>query len=207
MTEATELRRYLRSQMEFGNEGMCQRLVGGARNYSPFGLLAIMKELLMEIVSPEILEQSVQLLGDPNLTQEQAADELITQGTDDLIASRLVAFIPEAFGIALISHMKVKTGFPSSFIVRDKMGKVESVLFSSEPVFVMALNRAQSMYHEGPRSVFVAISSRSSILKLINDALNRGATFDGSKIAIAFGIPAEIYTKQKTSVWRRIFGS
>jgi len=161
----------------------------------------------MNGVSPELLEQAIQLLGEPNLTQEQAADDLVARGTDDRTASRLVSFIPEAFGIALASHIEGNPGFPSTFLARDKRGGSASVPFSSEPIFVQALLRAQTMFHEGPQNVFSAISSRSSIFKLIDHALNNELKMDGSKIAIAVGIPAEFYAKPKVSFWRKIFGS
>jgi hypothetical protein len=160
----------------------------------------------METIPSEILEQAVQLLGNSDLSQEQAGDDLVTLGVDDMIASRLSAFIPEAFGAVLVSHMEGNLKFPSTFLARDRKGTSEAVLFASEPIFMLALNRAQTMYHEGPPNVFKAIALRSSAVKLINEALSKGMKFDSSTIAIAFGIPAEIYQKPKMSLWRRIFG-
>jgi len=147
----------------------------------------------MEAISNEIFEQAVALLGNPDLSQEQAADELVAHGTNDLVASRLVTFIPEAFGIFLARQMEEEPSLPHSFGVRDKSGKSKLVPFDSEPIFVLAMHHAQTMYHQGTGDVLAAISLRGSIMKSINNAVESGLKLNTLQMVIAFGIPAEVY--------------
>jgi len=164
------------------------------------------KEVEMETVSNETLQQAIRLLGNPNTTQDQAIAEICSSGTSHLTALRLSLFLPEAFGFVLASHMKEKIAPISTFSVQNKDGKWVNVEYASEPIFGLAMSAAQAMFHSGPRNTYEAIASRSSVMSVISDALNKGASIQGATMAIACnGIPAEIYPKVKRTLFDKFF--
>ncbi len=160
----------------------------------------------VETVPDEILGQAINLLGKGELTQEHIEAALEATGIEAQTAHRLALFTPEAFGFILAGHLKEKIAPASTFSVQKQDGKWSQVPFSAEPIFVAAVKAAQAMYHSGPRESFKAIASRSSVMNVINDALNRGASIEGAAMAIAFnGIPAEIYPEAKRTLFEKFF--
>jgi len=163
----------------------------------------------MESVSRKVLEQAIELLGKPELTQHDVEARLRASGVKEIVAQRLASFIPEAFGMVAAAEMKRKPAFQATFRACDEKGKPEDIPFSSEPIFGLAMSRAKAMYKEGSREVFDAVAKRSSVMEVITDANEKKSFYEGAVIAIETGVPAEAYREEKVEkaevpIWKRV---
>jgi hypothetical protein len=71
----------------------------------------------------------------------------------------------------------------------------------SEPIHASAMRTALEMLHSGPRESFERIMRRSSILAVVNKALNAGESINGMTLSgpAFIGIPAEVYIRPQQS--------
>jgi hypothetical protein len=154
----------------------------------------------MEIVTPAILSQAIEIIGEIGISNEDIEARVSRLVSDAMTARRLIDFIPEAFGMVLLSHVgNGKVVMPTGFQARNKDEKWKSFPFSSEPIFVAAFTAAQTMFQNGPRVAFEAIANRSSTVQALNNALHQGANLDGATFSgpALIGIPAEVYPPVK----------
>jgi len=164
----------------------------------------------MESVSNKVLDQAVELLGNSGLSHEEVEAKLRESGVKEIEAQRLASFIPEAFGMVAARHMKRKATFLTTFSAHNEKGEPVEIPFSAEPIFAQATKKAAVMYAEGAGPVFEAVSKRSSVTEVIEDALATKTFYDGVVVAIETGVAAEVYreeTKMETSSvpsWKRI---
>jgi hypothetical protein len=95
---------------------------------------------------------------------------------------------------------------PQTFSAMSAQGQWESFPFTCEPIFVAALEIAQSTYHRGPREVFRNIAFRSSTVNAVNNLLNAGGSIEGAALSgpALIGIPAEAYPAQPQPWWRKL---
>ena len=70
--------------------------------------------------------------------------------------------------------------FPETFSAQDADGNWRSIAFQKEPIFVAGLIAAQAMFHNGPRLNFMTVTNRSSLLAVVNNALNESGSTDES---------------------------
>ncbi len=151
----------------------------------------------MESVSNKVLDQAVHLLGKPELSHEEVEAKLRDFGVKEIVAQRLASFIPEAFGMVAARHLKRKPTFLTTFSATNEKGESEEIPFSAEPIFAQATKRAAVMYAEGAGPVFEAISKRSSVTEVIQDAVNTKTFYEGAVVAIETGVAAEVYREDK----------
>jgi hypothetical protein len=147
----------------------------------------------MQIVALETITKVAELAASGLTPEEYEAAALQAVGEPDL-ARRVVDWLPEAFGVVLVSHMATVT-LPTTFLARDSSGSWVEIPFSKDPIFGEVLKLALSMYHHGPREVFSALALRSSTVDAVNKALNSGASIDGAVLSPPTmpGIAAETY--------------
>lgn len=158
----------------------------------------------MNIIDDEQVEKVAALLGASDITSEEIESSVAAQVNDLVTTRRLIDWIPEAFGIVLVSHMG-KLTLPTTFRAKNSHDQWIELPFSSEPIFASSLRLAQEMYHNGPREAFKNIASRSAMVAVINNALNAGGSIDGASLSgpAMLGIPAEFYLPKKMSFWSR----
>jgi hypothetical protein len=161
----------------------------------------------MTPIPEETVRAAIFIIGTPEIEDEQIEKDVHALVDDDMAARRLIDWIPEAFGMVLVSHLSNKIVLPKTFSARSTNGKWFEMPFEVEPIFVVTLKMAQTIYHEGPRDVFRNVSRRSSMTNTVNNALNSGASLDGGCLSgpALIGIPADVYPLPPISFWRRLF--
>ena len=150
----------------------------------------------MERVPEGILEKVVNLMGSASLSEDELRNEAFALLGDQMLARRVLNFVPEAFGAMLIGHIPgMITRLPRTFSVCAADGKWHELPFPEEPVFAQAVQLAKRLAHQGDGEVFETVSKRSSLFSLVNKSLGAGKEpEDIGMPALAFvGIPAEIY--------------
>ena len=159
----------------------------------------------MKPISNEIIASAITLLGADGISNDEIEAQVAALVADPMEARRLIDFIPEAFGRVLVSHLG-KPVLLKTFAARNAQGKWKWLPFTSEPIFVAALEIAEVAYRDSPRERFQNIATRSSIAKTANKALNSGVSIDGAVFSgpALIGIPAEVYP-EPPSFWRRLF--
>ncbi|MHB1059114.1 MAG: hypothetical protein ACYC0F_14645 [Rhodanobacter sp.] len=148
-------------------------------------LKSLSKEALKKIADMMVLEnhsdaETWQLIS--SLTGEQS------------LATRIVEWLPEAFGYVLISRIPGVV-LPTTFNVKDANGAWHELPFTAEPLTREAIELGVEAIDSGSGDVFAKISLRSSIVAAVNSALNAGADISEATISgPAFvNLPAEIY--------------
>ena len=159
----------------------------------------------MQPIAPAMVAETIDIMGAGSFTDGQIEEKVLALAGDAMTARRLIDWIPEAFGIALAPHLG-KVTIAKTFSAKNAQGKWKSIPMTAEPVFVMALEAARKMHHEGPREKFMNVAKRSSIINTINNALNAGVALDGAAMSgpAMMGIPAEVYPA-KEPFWKRMF--
>jgi len=160
----------------------------------------------MLAVSKEQLEKVAGLMGAENADDEQLESLVVTFVGEPMLAKRLISWLPEAFGMVLISHMD-SVILPKTFSAKSERGNWVELDLNAEPIFQPAVQLATHMYHNGPESTFSNIATRSAVVAAVNRALNEvrslhGATLSGPAL---INIPAEIYLSKPSSIWRKLF--
>jgi len=159
-------------------------------------------------VSHDAIHKAIAILGVDGTAESKVEADVASFASDKMVARRLIDWIPEAFGIVLVSHIG-KINLPTTFSARSNDGQWKHFEFKVEPIFVEALHIATDMYHSGDRSAFGNIAKRSSMVDVVNKVLNAGDSIDGGTLSgpALIGIPAEVYEGRSTPIWRRLFRS
>ncbi|MFC2252382.1 hypothetical protein ACETRX_22280 [Labrys portucalensis] len=152
----------------------------------------------MTPVSLDTIYATVDLLGAQEHYPDDGVEERIRHlVNDDLTMHRLADVIPEAFGLVLISHIPAASGvsLPTCFYAQDDQGGWQPFPFNREPIFAVAIEIAQHVFHNGPRHVMKNIADRSGLLATIGNALDQGGSLGGSTLhgPRFFGLPASLY--------------
>jgi hypothetical protein len=160
----------------------------------------------MLAVPVETIRQVIAILGAEGITDGEVEAGVAALVQDKMVARRLIDWIPEAFGLILVSHMG-KFNLPTSFSAKAADGSWVKFGFKTEPIFGEALQLGAEIYHSGHRNLFGNIASRGSMVAVVNNALNAGASLEGSTLSgpALIGIPAETYGNQGQFSWRRLF--
>ena len=115
-------------------------------------------------------------------SEDDIVGALCLSGVTRLVAERLVALVPLAFGRVLISHIE-KLEFPTYAILTARDGSPQSCDLRSDEIFRAALEMATAMYHEGPRRLLQAAATASSEVAAVNQALNAGSRLAGGQFS------------------------
>jgi hypothetical protein len=152
----------------------------------------------------ETIHKAIAILGSEGLSASEVEAGIASFAESQALARRLIDCVPEAFGIVLASHIG-KMNLPSTFSARSKGGQWKSFDFKVEPIFVESLRIATDMYHSGDRSTFGNVAKRSSIIDVVNKALNAGEPIDDATLSgpALIGVPAETY--EAKSLWQKVF--
>jgi hypothetical protein len=152
--------------------------------------------------SIEQLQDVIGILGSGDGDEAALAARVETLVKDPMLARRLIAWIPEVFGMVLVSHLG-KVNLPESFSAKSSAGKWLELNLEVEPIFRSTLPLAAAMFHTGPRDTFRNIAMRSSVLNAADNLLNAGASIDGATLSgpALIDIPADVYEKQP--FWRK----
>jgi hypothetical protein len=160
----------------------------------------------MPMIPEDQLQHVVTILGSTaaqDVAMESKVQELVA---DKILAQRLLDWIPEVFGLVLVSHIG-KVNLPRTFSAKSSDGRWVEISLDAEPIFKAVVPIAMAMFHSGPRDAFRNIAERSAILDTANNALNAGASLEGATLSgpALIGIPAEVYAKQSLSFWQKLF--
>jgi hypothetical protein len=158
----------------------------------------------MLIVPTEAIHKTIAVLGVEGISENEVESTVASFAGDKMIARRLIDWIPEAFGIVLASHIG-KINLPTTFSAQSHNGEWKHFEFKVEPIFVESLRIATDMYHSGDRPTFGNVAKRSSMVDVVNNALNAGESIDGATLSgpALVGIPAEVYEVKSKSPWQR----
>jgi len=145
----------------------------------------------------------VEILGISGIAEEDIESQVLALVQNEMFARRLIDCIPEAFGLIFASHLSHlgKITLPTTFLAQDEDGKWQSFAMTTEPIFPAAAEIAAYMFHNGPRSCVEAVCNRSALVATINNALNAGASLEGTTLSgpSLIGIPARFYENANTS--------
>src|SRR6185312_1979337 len=130
----------------------------------------------------ELVTGCISLLGQTGTPPDEEERRVLQLVADPMIARRLIAWIPEAFGFVLAAHI-AKVEFTNTFSAKNKQGTWVTIEINREPIFAAALRAATSMFHSGPRDVYQAIAYRSAALAAVNKALNAGDSIEGAHLS------------------------
>jgi len=160
----------------------------------------------MLTVPIDAIHKAIAILGVEGISESEIESSIASFSGNKMTARRLIDCVPEAFGIVLASHVG-KINLPSTFSARSNSGKWKSFEFKVEPIFGESLRIASDMYHSGDRSTFGNIAKRSSMIDVVNNALNAGESIDGATLSgpALIGIPAETYEAKSKSLWQKLF--
>lgn len=113
---------------------------------------------------------------------------------DHGLANRIIDWLPEAFGLILVGHMGNIT-LPKAFKAKDRFGDWIEIPFAKEPVFADALEFASLTFHNGPKRLFSGLAVQSSVVDVVNQALNAGSSMVGATLGPIemMGLSAETY--------------
>jgi hypothetical protein len=158
----------------------------------------------MLTVPTEAIHKAIALLGVEGVSESEVESGIASFAGDKMVARRLIDWVPEAFGIVLASHIG-KINLPATFSARSHNGEWKHFEFKVEPIFIESLRIATDVYHSGDRSIFGNIAKRSSMIDVVNKALNAGDSIDGATLSgpALVGIPAEVYEGKSKSPWQR----
>ncbi len=143
---------------------------------------------------PDVLQAALRLLGSAELKRDEIETRIRALGVDEAIATRLVDVVPEAFGVALVSHLPGGDTLNALLSARGSDGEWRDIPFAGEPIFAEALEIATAMFHEGPRALFRTIADRSAAVATVNEVLDAGGSLEGGTLTLRLlGVPAETY--------------
>lgn len=152
------------------------------------------------------LEEVAAIVGAEGFNDEQLEARLVAFVRDPMLARRLMDWLPEAFGMVLVSHMDT-VSLPTTFSAKNNRGDWVEFDLTVEPIFASAIRLATHMLHNGPRDTFSNIALRSAMVEAANRALNAGESLKGASLSgpALTGIPAETYLSPCPSIWRKLF--
>jgi len=161
---------------------------------------------MLPLLSEELLQNAVAVLGRDGISDDEIKVEIAALAQEQMLARRLIDWLPEVFGIVLISHT-VDIHLPNTFSAQDKQGNWFQFEFRCEPIIQIAAKVATEMYHAGPRNIFSNIALRSVLLGVVGRVLNESGSLDGGYLSgpALIGIPAEIYLPPSKPFWQRFF--
>ena len=158
------------------------------------------------MVRADQLQHVVAIIGSDGMKEDEMEAGVVELVADSTMARRLIDWIPEVFGLVLVSHIG-KVNLPKTFTAKASNGRWLEISLEAEPIFGATLPIAMAMFHSGPRNVFRNIAERSAVLSAANRLLNAGSSIEGATLSgpALIGIPADIYASKPESFWRRLF--
>jgi hypothetical protein len=180
------------------------RAVSSLRDF--LDVQAKLARMRMPMISEDRLQQVVAILGSTAAQDVAMEAKVLELVGDKILAQRLLDWIPEVFGLVLVSHIG-NVNPPRTFSAKSSEGHWVEISLDAEPIFKAVVPIAMAMFHSGPKDAFRCIAQRSAILDTANNALNAGASLDGATLSgpALMSIPAEVYAKQSQSFWHRLF--
>jgi hypothetical protein len=144
-------------------------------------------------VARETLEQAIQILSVESSTAE-AISHIGNLLADEMAVRRLIIWIPEAFGMVLISHLG-KIALPTTFSAQDFRGQWREFELKQEPIFTESFLIAHQMYRNPPQEAFMRLCERSALANAVVSAMDEGCSLDGGTLQgpALVDIPAEVY--------------
>jgi hypothetical protein len=118
---------------------------------------------MLPLLSEELLQNAIAVLGRDGISHDEIEDEIAALAQEKMLARRLIDWLPEVFGIVVISHMG-DIRLPTTFGAQDRDGNWFQFEFRCEPIIQIAGRVATEMYHAGPRKSFTNIALRSALL-------------------------------------------
>lgn len=164
------------------------------------GTQRLRKMPLLSVPTESQLQQAIALIAQEGLGDDDIEQRMTALATEPMLARRLIDWLPEAFGLVLVSHMD-GVELPTRFSASDRNGRWHEFEFAAEPIFAPAMNLAMQMYQAGPRQSFARIAQRSSIVDAVSRALEQCGSLEGTRLSgpALVGIPAEIYASARGS--------
>jgi hypothetical protein len=160
------------------------------------------EDLALSLASDDLLSETVAIFAAEEIDRGEAIAALVK---DPILALRLLAWIPEAFGYVLISRGG-KVTLPATFTAWSTRGKPYDFRFEAEPIFAGAVRLATKMINSGQQDVCAKVALGSSMVATVNTFSEQGSRLEDIVLTGPglVSIPAEVYLS-KQPLWRRIF--
>lgn len=161
-------------------------------------------------VEPEWVHAVFDLLGREDKSIEEIESEVLSMVPDAMTARRLIDWIPEVVALVIVGHIS-DVKLPNTFSATTAEGRCVELRFDSEPIVAFAFAVASDAIHSERKQHALRVASHSAMMDAVNHALNAGHTLEdlrGSSLSgpAMIGIPAEIYSPRKSSIWQRFLG-
>lgn len=137
------------------------------------------------------VEQAIVLLRDLSLEDGDVRTDLINAGVEEALASRLVEFVPMAFGRALLEASGAQ--FPQTYQRYGRDGKIiPARALSSQPVWRAVVEYARRALERGLTVDEMLVAKRSAEYRLADELLTDGSRLEDLRFtAPLFGWPDE----------------
>jgi hypothetical protein len=148
----------------------------------------------VQILAFETLAEVAAIAASSSSPEEYEARAIELVGNKDL-ARRALDWLPEAFGIVLVTHMELDITLPKTFMARNLAGAWIEFPLATDPIFGDSIKLATIVFHNGPREIFSALATASSVASVVNQALDSGVSMAGGVLQPIrmFGLHAEAY--------------
>lgn len=140
----------------------------------------------MKKLREQVEHAAAQMAEKPNLDCDDIVELLVEDGFSDLLASRLNAFVPHAFGRVLLRE-RHEPSFPSHFLLQYNNGVRVKVRFDREPIMRIATKLARNWMSSREDS-FLLVATRSAEVNVAKQV----ADWDAGPAPIEFCEPVII---------------
>ena len=144
-------------------------------------------------------------VSNPQADDDDIVNAAVAAGIDRLQAELAVAFLPAAFGRAVIRENTWSADLPDEFRVEDRVGKWVRFRLSDNPTYRAAADLAEHQ-RVAHRPAFSAVARRSAELGAISHAFSAGSDVRGgvfSPIAL-IRLSAEEISQRRLRWWNGV---
>lgn len=163
-----------------------------------------------QAVEPAWVHVVFGLLGREDKSIEEIESEVLSMVPDAMTARRLIDWIPEIVALVIVGHI-CDLKLPNTFSATTAEGRCVELEFDSEPIVAFAFAVASDAIHSERKQHALRVASRSATMAVVNRTLEAGHALEdlgGGSLSgpTMIGIPAEIYSPRKSSIWQRFLG-
>jgi hypothetical protein len=146
---------------------------------------------MMDSAMEPYIEQAVVLLGDLCVEDGDVRKALINAGVEEALGSRLVEFVPMAFGRALLEASGAQ--FPETYQRYGRDGKISPArALGSQPVWRAAAEYARRALERGLSVDEMLVAKRSAEYRVADELLSDGSRLEDLRLTVPlFGWPDE----------------
>lgn len=161
------------------------------------------EDQLLSDTPDDLVQRAISIMASRPEIDDAMIAELRTVAGDDMLARRLIAWIPEALGHVYLARRGLDP-VPATFGVRDALGNPRELPVDAEPLYRQITRMATDL----PALHVENLAHRSSAFSAVDALISDGGDISDAVLSgpALISIPAEIYGKPK-GLLRRLFGA